>query len=90
MSEETEDQDNKGEALLVTKELFTEIVALIYRDQKEGSKSYIDAIVSTCEELEIDVEDSKNFMSKALVSTLESEAIDLNLLKNKIKVVKLF
>lgn len=78
------------ETLLVTSELFTEIVTLKYKDQPPCSKSYIDAVVSTCSELEVDVEECKSFLSKALVAVLEAEALDNNLLKDKTKVAKLF
>ena len=86
----TTEPSNMKESLLVTPELFTELVSLKHKDQLPCSKSYIDAVVSTCDELDIDPEDCKSYLSKALIAVLEAEAQDNNLLKDKTKVAKLF
>lgn len=47
---------------------------------KEDKIGYMEAILSLCEEYQIDVEKSKKYLSEPLLQKLEKEARDLNYL----------
>lgn len=45
--------------------------------------SYMDAIVYVCEEIEMDVEDVKKYLSQHILSQVQEEALNLNCLKKE-------
>lgn len=53
---------------------------LIEQTVSEKNISYIDAIVHTCELHNIDIEDSRKYISNVLKSKIEAEAMELNFL----------
>lgn len=53
---------------------------LIEQTVKEKNISYIDAIVHICELHNIDIEDSRKYISNVLKSKIEAEAMELNFL----------
>lgn len=48
-----------------------------------NSHGYMDAIILLCEENNLELEDAKKFLSTAIVSKLEVEAIRLNFLEGE-------
>jgi hypothetical protein len=53
---------------------------LIEQTVIEKSISYIDAIVYVCEKHNIEIEDSRKYVSNVLKSKIEAEAMELNFL----------
>lgn len=70
----------KLDNLMLTKQKFSK---MIETNVKEKNMSYLDAILDICEKLNLDVEDSKKYISVAVKSKIESEAIKLNLMVEK-------
>ena len=60
-----------------------EITELIEKYVLSGSMNYIDSVLTVCENKNIDPEVIGKFLSKPIKEKLETEARDLNLLKNK-------
>ena len=60
-----------------------EITERIEKYVLSGSMNYIDAVLTVCEDKNIDPEVIGKFLSKPIKEKLETEARDLNLLKNK-------
>lgn len=53
---------------------------LIEQTVSEKNISYIDAIVYICEKHNIEIEDSRKYVSNVLKSKIEAEAMELNFL----------
>lgn len=53
---------------------------LIEQTVSEKNISYIDAIVYICEKYNIEIEDSRKYVSNVLKSKIEAEAMELNFL----------
>lgn len=70
----------KLDNLMLTKQKFSK---MIETNVKEKNMSYLDAVLDICEKLNLDVEDVKKYISVAVKSKLESEAIRLNLMIEK-------
>lgn len=62
----------------MTKVKFSKIVEQVVL---EKSLPYIDAVLYVCEQNEIDVEDSKKYVSNVIKSKLEAEAMSLNFIE---------
>ena len=61
------------------KEISEQIEKYVLRD----SLNYIDAVLSVCEDKEIDPEIIGKFLTKPIKEKLETEGRELNLLRNK-------
>lgn len=73
MSEEKESVDDN----FLTKGKFSKLVEEVVFTK---NLSYIDAIIHLCEENQIDIEDSKKYVSTVIKSKIEAEAKRLNYL----------
>lgn len=70
----------KLDGLMLTKKRFTKMVEETVRDK---NMSYIDSIVYLCDQIGMDVEDSKKFIHPSILSKVEYEAQTLNYLPKK-------
>jgi hypothetical protein len=61
----------------MTKAKFSKLVEQV---AKEKRMSYIDAVIYCCEQNNIEVEDSRKYVSVVIKSKLEGEAMSLNFL----------
>jgi len=68
------------DGLMLTKNKFTKMVESTV---KKKTISYLDAIIDICSEHNIEIDDIKKFISPAIKSKLEAEAIKLNLMVEK-------
>lgn len=68
------------DGLMLTKNKFTKMVESTV---KKKTISYLDAIIDICGEHNIEIDDIKKFISPAIKSKLEAEAIKLNLMVEK-------
>ena len=64
-------------SLFLTKAEFTKLVEKGVIEQKN---TYMDVVLDLCEKHGIDPEDSKKFISAPILSKLEAEAMQLNLI----------
>jgi hypothetical protein len=71
----------KLDNLMLTKQKFSKLVESIILKNK--NMSYLDAVIMVCEKNEIEIEDSKKFISNAIKSKIESEATKLNMMQEK-------
>ena len=60
-----------------------EITEKIEKYVLKGTMNYIDAVLTVCEDKNIDPEVIGKFLSKPIKEKLETEGRDLNLIKNK-------
>ncbi len=74
---------------VLNKEDFTNRVLQKMSEQGECA-SYMDSIISVCNDLQIEPEESKAYMSEALKNNLFSEAQAANLLQSKMTTNQLF
>lgn len=49
----------------------------------QNGVDYIDAVVDICEKYSIELEDVKPMLSKVIISKIKSEAMQMNMLKEK-------
>jgi len=68
------------DGLMLTKSKFSKMVESTV---KKKTISYLDAIIDICNEHNIEIDDIKKFISPAIKSKLEAEAIKLNLMVEK-------
>jgi len=68
------------DGLMLTKSKFGKMVESTV---KKKTISYLDAIIDICNEHNIEIDDIKKFISPAIKSKLEAEAIKLNLMVEK-------
>ena len=61
----------------LTKTKFTKLVEKVVKDHRS---SYMDAIIHLCEEVDVDLEDVRRFISPVIREKLEAEAMRLNYL----------
>lgn len=74
-------------AQIVTQE---ELAVAVVRKAREQNCTLLSALSDVVDELGIDVEDVKSYISDALRSKLEAEVGQLHLLKQKSKTARLF
>lgn len=74
-------------AQIITQE---ELAVAVVRKAREQNCTLLSALSDVVDELGIDVEDVKSYISDALRSKLEAEAGQLHLLKQKSKTARLF
>lgn len=74
-------------AQIITQE---ELAVAVVRKAREERITLLSALNDVVEELGIDVEDIKSYISEALKGKLEAEAGQLNLLKVKRKTARIF
>lgn len=77
----------KLDNLMLTKQKFSKLVEAAIIENK--NMSYLDAVIMVCEKNEIEIEDSKKFISNAIKSKIESEATKLNMMQEKNRSVEL-
>jgi len=77
----------KLDNLMLTKQKFSKLVESAIIENK--NMSYLDAVIMVCEKNEIEIEDSKKFISNAIKSKIESEATKLNMMQEKNRSVEL-
>lgn len=66
------------EKQFLTKTKFAKMIeALVARD---GSLSYMDAVIHLCEQMNVELEEVRKFISPAIKSKIEAEAMRLNFL----------
>jgi len=56
----------------------TKFSKMIEKNVLEKNMSYIDSVIYLCEENNIDIEDSKKYISNVIKSKIEVEAMNLN------------
>ena len=71
----------KLDNLMLTKQKFSKLVESIILKNK--SMTYLDAVIMVCEKNQIEIEDSKKFISNGIKSKIESEATKLNMMQEK-------
>jgi len=77
----------KLDNLMLTKQKFSKLVESAIIENK--NMSYLYAVIILCEKNEIEIEDSKKFISNAIKSKIESEATKLNMMQEKNRSVEL-
>ena len=70
----------KLDNMMLTKQKFSKMVEQTY---KTKTNSYLDAILYVCEDLNLEVEDVKKYVSPAIKTILEAEAVKLNMMSEK-------
>lgn len=70
----------KLDGLMLTKNKFTKMIEETVRDK---GLSYIDAVVYLCEKNNLEIEDSKKFISPVIAGKIEAEARNLNFLPKR-------
>ena len=71
----------KLDNLMLTKQKFSKLVESIILKNK--NMTYLDAVIMVCEKNQIEIEDSKKFISNGIKSKIESEATKLNMMQEK-------
>jgi len=71
----------KLDNLMLTKQKFSKLVESIILQNK--NMTYLDAVIMVCEKNNIEVEDTKKFISNGIKSKIESEATKLNMMQEK-------
>jgi hypothetical protein len=72
--------DQLSELEFMTKPKFSKLVENAVHTMR---MSYMDAVLYCCEQNEIEVEDSRRYVSTVIKSKLEAEAMSLNFLERK-------
>lgn len=72
----------------INKKSFSRMVETFVRTRKGAS--YIDAIITLCEDNDLDVRDAKKLVTKQLIERIEVEARELNMLEGGKKNYTLF
>lgn len=62
---------------LLTKAKFTKLVEEVVKDHRS---SYMDAIIHICDDIDVDLEDVRRFISPVIKEKIEAEAMRLNFL----------
>lgn len=70
----------KLDGLMINKKKFSKMVEESVRDK---NLSYIDGIVYLCEQMKMEVEDCKKFLSPSILEKITHEAEQLNLLPKR-------
>lgn len=70
----------KLEGVMLTKKSFTKMIEATVR---EKSLSYIDAVCYLCEQHNLDIEDTKKYISPSVTNKIEEEARKLNYLPKR-------
>ena len=71
----------KLDNLILTKQKFSKLVESIILKNK--NMTYLDAVIMVCEKNQIEIEDSKKFISNGIKCKIESEATKLNMMQEK-------
>jgi ribosomal protein S12 methylthiotransferase accessory factor YcaO len=61
----------------LTKAKFTKLVEEVVKDHRS---SYMDAIIHICDDIDVDLEDVRRFISPVIKEKIEAEAMRLNFL----------
>jgi hypothetical protein len=70
--------DEKEESNFLNKKMFSKLIEDTVRKM---SMSYMDAVVYLCEEMTIEIEDVKKYLSVSIKERIEAEAMNLNFLE---------
>ena len=70
--------EEKNESNFLSKKMFSKSVEDTVRKM---SMSYMDAVVYLCEEMTIEIEDVKKYLSTSIKERIEAEAMNLNFLE---------